>query len=822
MLLPSLPILAVADAVSHILATERTCILEAPPGAGKTTVLPLFLLDASWMSASKIVMLEPRRLAAKAAARRMAALSDSAVGQTVGYRMRMDTAVSAATRIEVVTEGILARMLHEDPTLSDVGLVIFDEFHERSIHADLALALCLHIRDLVRDDLRLLVMSATLSNLDALPRVMRTSPSNVVRSEGRMFDVDTQYVPLSSHRPREESVTDAILSALAQTDGDVLVFLPGIAEISRVQRLLTTRTSVEVVPLFGDLSGADQDRAVLPSASGARKVVLSTSIAETSITIEGVRVVIDAGLSREPRFDHRSGMTRLVTVPVARDAADQRRGRAGRTAPGVCMRLWSRAEHEQLKPRKAPEILVADLAPLALELAAWSIADPESLAWIDPPPPTPFNHGRELLTELGALDAGGAITPHGAAIASLGMHPRIAHMSLTLLHDPRLPSALAPVCAALLSERDILRSANDADLRRRVAVLLGATDADADRQSVRMVRERMRMLTQRWKSPSCTTADIDAVGMALALAYPDRIAACIDADNGWYQLRSGRNARLPRTDLLSGEPWLAVGEVEGREGDAIIRCAAPLTIDAIAMLFTEQIQEIDDVRWNETSASVQARRRRTLGALTLDERPLANPSAEQIAHILASVIAEHELRDLPWTRAAEQFREKCLFCLAQHAPFELHDMSTSALCASIDAWLVPHLVGMHRLRDVQSLDLLGILRGMLPWDTVRAIDAFAPTSVTLAKGRVVHVDYTDANRPVLAARLQDLFGMHDTPRIGMNTVPLTVHVLSPAGRPMQVTQDLAGFWKGSYADVRKEMRGRYPKHQWPERPWENV
>ncbi|HLT45673.1 MAG TPA: ATP-dependent helicase HrpB [Rubricoccaceae bacterium] len=832
-----LPIEPVLPALREALAEHPAAVLQAPPGAGKTTRVPLALLDAGWLAGQKLVMLEPRRLAARAAARRMAALLGERVGETVGYRVRMDTRVGPRTRVEVVTEGVLTRMLHADPSLEGVGLVVFDEFHERSLQADLGLALTLQARQLLRPDLRLLVMSATL---DGAPVARLLGDAPVVTSEGKSFPVETHYLARPVEGRIEGAVAAGVRRALAEAEGDVLAFLPGAAEIRRTEaRLLEggLPDGVFVAPLYGALPAEAQDRAVAPAPAGQRKVVLATDIAETSLTIEGVRAVVDGGLARRPRFDPRSGMTGLVTVRVSRSSADQRRGRAGRTAPGVCYRLWTKAEHARLAPFAPPEILEADLAPLALDLAAWGAA-PEDLAWLDPPPPGPFAQARDLLAALGALDHAGRLTDHGRRMAGLALHPRLAHM---LLRAQDL--GLGAGVAALLGARDPLRRAGpqppDVDLRLRFEALRSgrAPGHEVDRGALARIREEARHWRRRLgdgadgkggrdggetPDPHPSPSNLDQAGVLLALAYPDRIAE--RRAPGRFRLRNGRAARLPDHDPLADAPYLAVADLDSlprssgaRGGEARVFLAAPLTREEIEAYFADQIETEDAVMWDVEAGRVRARRLTRLGAVVLREAPLATPDPDTVAGALVEGVRQSEGRLLPWTRAARGVQERVLF-LRHHLGDAWPDLSDAALLATLDDWLRPYLAGCATAADLARLDLASVLLDRLDGPQRAALDRLAPTHLTVPSGSRIPLDYTDPAAPVLAVRLQEVFGMTETPRLAGGCVPVLMHLLSPAGRPVQVTRDLASFWRDAYFDVRKDLRGRYPKHHWPEDP----
>ena len=825
-----LPIGGVLPALLAALGSRRVAVLQAPPGAGKTTRVPLALLEERWLRDGRIVMLEPRRLAALAAASYMARLLGEPVGATVGYRVRLDTRVSAQTRIEVVTEGVLGRMLVEDPALDGVGLVIFDEFHERSIHADAGLALTLQTRSVLRDDLGVLVMSATL---DGAPIATLLGDAPIITSEGRAFPVETRWLPRRADQRIEAHVASTIRRALESESSDVLVFLPGGAEIRRVAGMLEDPPlpqTVRVVPLYGMLPLDQQELAIAPSPPGKRKVVLATSIAETSLTIEGVRVVIDSGLMRVPRFSPRTGMTRLETIRVSGASADQRRGRAGRTAPGVAWRLWAEHEDRGLVPHRAPEIREADLAPLALMLAESGISDPGQLPWLDPPPPAAYAQARELLGQLGALDSRGALTPHGRRMSGLPMHPRLAHM---ILAAPPELVGLGLDIAALLGDRDVLRGEGrppDADLRLRLEAMRGAggdggaihgfaIDRNALRRARELSREWSRRLAPRGADAGRGRAnpDIERTGSLLALAYPDRIAQRRGAESGGrFLLRNGRGAVLGAPQALSAEAFLVVAEIDDRGAESRILLAAPLTLEEIEAAAAGAIEREEIVEWDPATRSVQARRRERIGALVLSDAPVRDPDPARIAAALLDGLRAEGAGALPWTDGARRVRERIAFA-ARHEP-GWPDVTDAALMDSLDRWLAPHLVGLRRLDDLRRLELGDLLLGMLDWRQRAALDEIAPTHLVVPSGSRIPIDYGDPEQPVLAVRLQEMFGCTETPRVARGKIPLTVHLLSPAHRPVQVTRDLAGFWRTSYFDVRKDLRGRYPKHHWPDDP----
>jgi len=848
-----LPIDELLPEVKAALAAGRGAVIVAEPGAGKTTRVPLALLDEPWLAGRKIVMLEPRRLAARHAARYMARSLGESVGETIGYRVRADARVGPRTRIEVVTEGVLTRMLQEDPALSDAGLVIFDEFHERSLHADLGLALCLQARELFREDLRLVVMSATL---EAEPVAALLGGAPVLASPGRSYPVETVYVSRRSGAlgaagagsglggrdsgiPAsfwERDVVEVILKALAERDGDALVFLPGMAEIRRVEERLREALAgrpVVVAPLHGALPQEAQDRALMPAPPGSRKVVLGTSVAETSLTVEGIRIVVDSGWMRVARFSPRTGMTRLETVPVSRASADQRRGRAGRVAPGVCYRMWTEEEHARLAPANTPEVLEADLAGLALELAVWGVDDPGELAWLNPPPEAAWRQAKELLETLGALDGAGRVTEHGRRMAALGVHPRLAHMMLGAAETGR--ARLACELAVLLGGRDVMRgeAARDADIRRRVEALRGKGDG-ADDRALAMMREEARMLFRRLEAtqgqadtanadvgrgPDAGTkerggsGDPDDCGILLAFAYPDRIGR--RRPDGRYLLSGGRGAVLPDNQPLAREEFLVAAEMDDAGADGLIRLAAPLEGDWTRAL-ERFIRRETEVRWDAESRAVRARERLRIGAVTLREMPAPDPDPDAVAEALLAGVRETGLELLPWTRETRQFCLRAQFMRRFDPAWP--DFSDEALLATLPEWLGPHTAGMRSAADLHRLDLRAALAFRLTWEQRRRLDEWAPTHLAVPSGSRLSVDYSDPEGPVLAVRLQELFGLAETPRIAGGRVPVTLHLLSPAMRPVQVTRDLASFWRTTYAGVRKELKGRYPKHDWPEDP----
>ena len=795
-----LPIHEALPALKAALAARNAAVLVAPPGAGKTTVVPLELLGETWIGDGRIIVLEPRRLAARAAAHRMAETLGEPVGETVGFRVRMQSKVSARTRIEVVTEGVFMRMILGDPELSGVACVIFDEFHERSLDADLGLALARDAQQVLREDLRILIMSATLDGA-AISR--RLDEAAVVESQGRMFPIETRYLGRDVTQRIEDQAARAIETALADQPGSVLVFLPGQGEIRRTAERLSERlrrTDVDIAPLYGALDPRDQDRAIAPAAAGRRKVVLATSIAETSLTIQGVRVVIDCGMARVPRFDPASGLTRLATVRVSRAAADQRRGRAGRTEPGVCYRLWDEAETRALPAYADPEILDADLSGLALDLARWGAKDPATLTFLDPPPGAAFAEARALLRRLEALDDQGVLTPHGRALANVPLAPRLAHMVLKAAESGQAPRAAR--IAALLIERGL--GGRDADLRHRLEMF--------ERDRSPRARDA-RALADRWVEFAGKAGRGEPLsdGLLLAFAYPERIAKARGAQ-GEFQLISGRGAFLEPTDALAREPWLAVAELGGAERRDRILLAAPLD-PAELVAFEDQFQI--EVRLEERGGGrLSAKRLTRLGRLTVREEALDNPDTALVARALADRVRREGLGALPLGPATASVRERVAFLRAS-APL-WPDLSDAALIDALDDWLTPLLAGVRALAALKAEALDGAVRALIPWDLQRRLEADAPARWTAPTGNSFAIDYAAEAGPRVDVRVQEVYGLIQHPIVA--GVPLTLSLLSPGHRPIQTTKDLPGFWRGSWKDVRSDMRGRYPKHLWPEDP----
>ncbi len=826
---PSLPIASVLPDLQAAFRHSTALVLQAPPGAGKTTRVPLALLDEPWLAGQSILLLEPRRLAARAAAARMAEQLGEPVGATVGYRIRFDRQISRQTRIEVLTEGLLTRRLQRDPALEGVGLVIFDEFHERSLHADLALALCLDSRRGLREDLRLLVMSATLDGT-AVAQLLGSAPR--ITSEGRAYPVIRHYLPRDPEGLDLNIVIRTIIIALAECTGDLLVFLPGGGEIRQMQRRLAAESAcngLALVSLYGDLPAEAQQRAIQPDAEGRRKIVLATPIAETSLTIEGVSTVVDAGWTRVPRFDPRSGLTRLETIRISADAAEQRAGRAGRLGPGTCYRLWSEATQGRLQPRRIPEILEADLAPLALELAQWGVADPAALAWLDPPPSGALAQARTLLTDLEALDDQGRITPTGQALAELPTHPRLAHL---LRRGAALgESALAADLAALLEERDLLRGEHvfGSDLTVRLDALQ-AFRRDGRDSARRWSADpaacaRIDQAAQRWRqwlkisAASGSAPDATRVGLLLALAYPDRVARRRENSVDRYQLANGRGARLTTGDPLMNCAWLAVAQLDAGVSDGRIWLAAPVDPADLATRLVGRIHSVAEVAWDERQAAVIARREQRLGVLALNSEPLTNVEPEAWRRAMLTGVRQMGLNGLPWTPELQDWQARVLSLRCWFPDEDWPDVSDAWLTEHLAKWLGPWLDGVTRREHLSRLNLAAVLQNLLTPRQRTQLHESAPTHLPVPSGSRIRLRYLPGEPPVLAVKLQELFGLADTPRIAGGRVPVTLHLLSPAQRPIQVTQDLRGFWERTYADVKKELKGRYPKHPWPDDPW---
>ncbi|HYF67794.1 MAG TPA: ATP-dependent helicase HrpB [Ohtaekwangia sp.] len=811
------PVLDILHELKQKLNTASVVILQAPPGAGKSTILPLELMGEPWLQAKKIVMLEPRRLAAKSVAERMAHVLGDRIGERIGYRVRFDSRVSRQTRIEVVTEGILTRMLQSDNSLEEVGLLIFDEFHERSIHADLALALSLQMQQVLRSDLRILIMSATFDS-DQLAARLGNVP--VVTSSGRQFPVKIHYAPHESDQPVPLRATAAIRKAFAEEQGDMLIFLPGSGEIKRVEELLfQSPVHAIVYPLYGDLSFEKQQEAILPRKDGMRKIVLATAIAETSLTIEGVQIVIDAGLARVPRFDPRSGLTRLDTIRVTRDAADQRAGRAGRLGPGTCYRLWTTGVQQALQDQRKPELLEADLAPLMLELAQWGVKDVNELTWITPPPAGAVNQARELLKQLDAINEQG-ITSRGREMLKLPTHPRIAHLLLDARDTPDLDIALATDVAALIEERDPLGREAGVDIVLRIEALRKWRSGEKG-GGERNVLQRIEKLAANWRKLFDARED-NAIrhdtmaGRLLMAAYPERIAQQQGKHTERYKLANGRSAKLPMHDPLVREPLICVAQLDAGGGEGKIFQAAAL--DQKDLL--SRTRESTAVKWDDERAMVIGVTEKRIGALVIESKPLKNiPSAERI-DILLQVVQAKGLRLLGNEELRERFQARVLSLKAWRPGEAWPDVSDDALLLTLEDWLSPFLLDAAKQTDLERLDMNAMLNTLLPWELQQKLVVLAPTHLQVPSGSMIPVLYfKDARAPVMEVRLQEMFGLAETPDVNESRTKVLLHLLSPGYKPVQVTQDLRSFWETTYHEVRKELRVRYKKHHWPEDPW---
>ncbi|WP_020173943.1 ATP-dependent helicase HrpB [Methyloferula stellata] len=805
---PALPIDAVLDEIGACLTAGRNAVLVAPPGAGKTTRVPLHLLAAPWMADRKLILLEPRRLAARAAAERMASTLGERVGETIGLRMRLEARVSAKTRIEVVTEGVFARMILNDPGLDKIAAVLFDEFHERSLDADLGLALAIDVQSGLRDDLRVLVMSATL-DAARVSTLLGSCPT--IESLGRSFPVETIYLGRDPRERIEDAVGRATIRAMGETEGSALVFLPGQSEIRRVAALLEPRyagTNVEIAPLYSALDKRAQDQAIAPTDKTRRKIVLATSIAETSLTIEGVRIVVDAGLARVPRYEPDTGLTRLETQRVSRAAADQRRGRAGRTEPGSCYRLWEEAATGSFAAFATPEILAADMSGLVLDLASWGVRNPaEELRWLDPPPQPALIEARALLQALGAIEPDGALTDHGKAMSGLALPPRLAHMLIKAAESGE--GWLASEIAAILVERGLGGDAADLTIR--------LTEFRRDRSHR---AEDARHLAQNFARQAGAgrqiAGDIFRAGALLALAFPERIAKA-RGKPGEFLLANGRAAAVAPHDPLAREPFLAVGEIAGKAGAARILLAAPLSLEDFEAAAGARLEMKEELSFDQARGALTLRRQKRVGAIVLAEQNLQVVPNADTALLLADGIARRGVARLPWTKEQIQWRDRISF-LRRHEGEAWPDVSDDALAQNAKTWLAPYLTGKISLADIKADDLHATLEALLPWDMKKRLEAEAPTHFTTPAGSHIAVDYAAEQGPTLSVRVQELYGLSTHPALAGGRVPLTLELLSPAHRPIQITRDLPGFWRGSWAAVKTEMKGRYPKHLWPDDP----
>lgn len=818
---PMFPISVLLPQILTTLGSGTRLVLEAPPGAGKTTQVPLALLDAPWLEGRKIIMLEPRRVAARSAAQFMARQLGEGVGETVGYRIRFENRISARTRIEVVTEGILTRMLQDDPLLEGVGALLFDEFHERHLVADLGLALALDVQSQLREDLRIVVMSATLDG----ERLAQFLDAPRLSSEGRSFPVTVAHFPARRDEALEPQARRAVEQALAEHPGDVLVFLPGQREIARVQTALQTvlDPAVQVLPLHGELPVDQQSQVLQPDPGGRRRVVLATNVAESSVTLPGVRVVIDAGLAREPRYDPNSGFARLDVVNIAQASADQRAGRAGRVAEGWAWRLWPQSQ--RLEAQRRPEIAQVELASLALELAAWGSDD---LRFVDTPPAGALAAARELLQRLGALSDSGTLTPLGRRMLTLGTHPRLAAMLMAA--GSGVEQALACDLAALVEARDPLRQGGDAlaaRWRALAAFRQGRAPHDANRGGLATIDAASRQWRRRLRCDAAPPSSVEAhqLGDLLAHAFPDRIAARHPTDPLRYLLANGRSARLFDPSDLRGEPWLVAVELRYEARDALLLRAAPVDENRLRRDFPERFTQDDVVRWDGEKRALVARRETRFDRIVLDSRSAGRVDPAHAAKALTDAVAELGLDALPWTEGLRQWQARALAVRAWMPELDLPDVSDAALVATLPTWLTPAFNGKTRLDALDESTLGEALKSPMPWAQRQLVDRHAPVRIAVPSGmeRPIHyaldADGITPQAPVLAVKLQELFGLSDTPRIADGRIPLTLHLLSPGGRPLQVTQDLRNFWANTYAEVKKEMKGRYPRHPWPDDPW---
>ena len=818
---PIFPISPLLPQILDQLASHTRLVLEAPPGAGKTTQVPLALLDAPWLQSRKIIMLEPRRVAARSAAQFMSGQLGEEVGGTVGYRIRFENKVSARTRIEVVTEGILTRMLQDDPMLDGVGALLFDEFHERHLAADLGLALALDVQSQLREDLRIVVMSATLDG----ERLAQFLDAPRLSSEGRSFPVAISHFPARREEALEAQARRAVEQALAEHPGDVLVFLPGQREIARTQAALeqVLPATVQVLPLHGELPVEQQSRVLQPDPTGQRRVVLATNVAESSVTLPGVRVVIDAGLAREPRYDPNSGFARLDVVNIAQASADQRAGRAGRVADGWAWRLWPQSQ--RLEAQRRPEIAQVELAALALELAAWGSDD---LRFVDPPPAGALAAARELLQRLGALSDSGGLTTLGRRMLTLGTHPRLAAMLLAA--DGGSEQTLACDLAALVEARDPLRQGGDAlaaRWRALAAFRQGRAPHDANRGALATIEAASKQWRRRLRCDAAPPTSVEAhrLGDLLAHAFPDRIAARHPTDPQRYLLANGRSARLFDPSDLRGEPWLVAVELRYEARDALLLRAAPVDENRLRRDFPARFKQEDVVRWDADKRALVARRETRFDRIVLDSRSAGRVDPAHAAQALTEAVAELGLDALPWTEGLRQWQARVLALRAWMPELALPDVSDAALMDSLPRWLTPAFNGRTRLDALDETNLGEALKSPLPWAQRQLVDRHAPLRISVPSGMeraiqyALEADGVTPQAPVLAVKLQELFGLADTPRIADGRVALTLHLLSPGGRPLQVTQDLRNFWASTYAEVKKEMKGRYPKHPWPDDPW---
>lgn len=807
-----LPVTDIINEVKSHLKNQNTLIVNAPPGAGKSTLLPLTLLEEPWLSGKKIIMLEPRRLAAKTIAMRMADLWGDKVGETIGYRVRFENRVSATTRIEVVTEGILTRMLHTDNALEGVGLVIFDEFHERSIHADVAMALCREAQQILRPDLRMMVMSATLN----MPQLTALLKAPVAVSEGRQFPVEVFYVGGQDEFLLPEVTARVIIKATKEHEGDVLVFLPGEVEIRKCAELLKRDLKdFAIHPLYGMLPQGEQYLAIVPNKFGKRKVVLATSIAETSLTIEGIKIVVDTGFGRVSRFDPKSGLSRLETVQISKDSADQRAGRAGRLSPGVCYRMWTSATHQRLAEHRTPEIMEADLAALVLDLAQWGITNIEQLTWLSPPPKASVTQALETLTNLNAIE-NGRITEHGKQLHQLACHPRIAHMLLKAKDDNAV--ALAADIAAILEERDPLPKDLGIDINLRIEALRRARQNNSLGNKftrIEKVAESYRRLLNA--EPDNGVVDVFETGLLLAYAYPERIAFARPGNNAQFQLANGKYATAGHRDDLAHEPWLAVAHMDTRDGLGKIFMASPLNPkDLLPMVKEKQI-----ITWDTRRGGLITTKDLRIGSIVLQSKPLPNPDESYLQEAISNAIKTEGEQLLNFDEKMQQLQNRILSLRKWNPNEGWPDVSTTTLLLTNSEWLMPYLNNIKKPEELKKIDLHDALLNSLDWNLQQALNELTPTKINVPSGSAISVEYLpNGETPILSVRLQEVFGLADTPKINGGKISVVMHLLSPGFKPVQVTSDLLSFWNNTYFEVKKELQRRYPKHAWPDEPWE--
>ncbi|MBP2000995.1 ATP-dependent helicase HrpB [Paenibacillus shirakamiensis] len=822
------PIDEVMPELKTALRQNTAAILVAEPGAGKTTRVPLALLEEEWLQDQDIILLEPRRLAARSAAIYMSNQQGEQVGGTVGYRIRQESHTSANTRITVVTEGILTRMLQSDPSLPGVGLLIFDEFHERNLHADLGLALSLECQQLLREDLRILIMSATL---DAEPISNLLNHAPIVQSSGTMFPVETRYLPQSksgSTQPMEQLMANTILAAIQRDKGSLLAFLPGVREIRRVEQQLLQSgelpSSIHIVRLYGNMTQQQQAEAIQKAPEGERKIVLSTSIAESSLTVEGIHIVVDAGLRRTQLFSSRTGMGKMTTIRAARDSADQRRGRAGRTAPGVCYRLWTESEHQLMASRTTPEILEADLTSLALELAVWGVRDPAELCWLDQPQESRYQHAIQLLIQLGAVDKDGKITSHGKAMAYLAIHPRLAHM--VLVAKALGYGRVACYVAIVLEEKSRLKL-DEQDIRtsvERVMLLVTGRRSSSsetwhgeEAQLLRSTKELMKRLGLEDEVEHSVEEAMDKCGLLCSLAYPDRIGK--RRADGRYVLRNGRGAEFRRQQPISSSEYIVAVEVEDSGMESSILMAAPLDEGDILDFYQPELEQVREIAYDQRG-KFTARTLKKLGAIILSETRNQPPTQEEMQKAMLDAIRSDGLSILPWTDKCIQLQQRAIL-LGRYLDKDWPDYTEEALLLKAEEWLYPYLDGIRNRNDVQRLPLYQMLLNLLTWTQQQILDEQAPTHFVVPSGSRIPIQY-GTEYPYIAVRLQEMFGLTDTPKIAYKELPLTLHLLSPASRPVQVTSDLRSFWNTTYFEIKKDLKGRYPKHYWPDQPLEAI